>query len=202
MAPDIDTAPVVLYKNGKPVAVVMAIDVRNVEELKPEQAPSYEEGHGLATLGTKLDVTEGAPAAPVTFDLARVKKAFPGAKVTGDERRGYKVVYGGARPTFTVQFGEPEVTERAIKEHGLENVPRVFLRVRGGFDVINGEAVIQLGKAAEDQTLDHEIMHAAMALVLTAEERGQLLQKYGNDEGVAKAYADWNPSKPSTIFEN
>jgi hypothetical protein len=149
----------------------------------------------------KFATAEPAPAARV--GLPEVKRAFPGAKVTGREG------------TFVVRL--PNGRELAVETDATIHVdPQAFFKGRGRqpregevvgiFEDVPGRAIpldgiIRLAKGAGEQTLRHEHLHAAMSLALTGKERSALLERYKNEEGVAEAYAKWKPQTPHTLFQ-
>jgi len=92
---------------------------------------------------------------------------------------------------------DEEVLESIARERGAKNADQVragAMRIAGAFQRLSaGEGMIELSKYERDDTLDHEIFHAAMRMVLTPAEIRTILKKYGNEEMAADAYANWNP---------
>jgi hypothetical protein len=73
-------------------------------------------------------------------------------------------------------------------------------RATGASQRVGRDGVIWLSKEADQGTVNHEAFHIAWA-TLTNRERSALTKRYGSEEGAAKAYGDWTPSRKEGIFE-
>lgn len=161
---------------------------------------------------------EGHLAPSATVDLARVRRAFPGAEWS--EREGkFAAKIGGMdvvlEPDATIRVSEAARPAQAISAKAAGAVPGGA--VEGVTYALPKRTLVQIAKGAADNVIDHEALHVAMRLALSDKERAAVLRKYGFDERkqykdrgaaeleaeerAAEAYSRWKPEQPNGLFQ-
>lgn len=147
-----------------------------------------------AAQGTlKFKAGEGPTLPGITRE--HVEQAFPSGKVTEAPEGHWDVALPGDR----------NIRVR-ITPDGIEFNPEAFKagygrdisgaeKIVGSWQRIGRDGLISLAKEADASVLSHESFHAAMDVALSAKEKAAVLEKYGNEEAAAEAYARWEPAK-------
>ena len=132
--------------------------------------------------------------------LARVRFALPGVEVR-PVQGGYSARLNGGELFITHQ-GELQYNPAEFQAaHGGEapDDPHVV----GEFRRIGKDGIIWLANpdATElsEDTLPHELLHAAADMVLKDKERGRVLDKFGSWEDAAQAYPEWYKNRATQV---
>ena len=138
--------------------------------------------------------TEGREIPGIKIDT--VQRVFPTGKVAALEGGGWDVTLPNGRRVGI-----------RVSENGIEYNPEAFKagrqREKGAAEQIVGSwqkmldrnSLVLLAKEAGEGTLRHEAFHEAMNMALTDKERKAVIERYGDEETAADAYAAWSPAK-------
>lgn len=172
---------------------------------KANAAPQGQKGQGLLVAQppgvAETGVPKVAPEAPGGPSFISVlKKHFPGSspsEVSIKYLDGTETGYSLTLPNGTKLIVEPNRKrivfdkERAASEHGVD-----VARVKGASGKYKSQAdlkqeglgVIELLEGAKEGTLTHEKLHALMDLVLSKDQKADILKRFGTEERAAEAF--------------
>lgn len=161
---------------------------------------SLQAGKYLDLHGDRAALRAGeSPESHIT--AADIRRAFPRAKTEQLEDGRFRVEVGGGREVIVEPGleGIQIAVETVRRDYGRDPLPGE--QAVGRYVRIDRDGLIQLSRRGGDaEILNHETFHAAVDLVLTEHEKGQLLKKWGTEEAAAEAYSKLKAEEPTGLL--
>lgn len=133
------------------------------------------------------------------LDHKAIQRAFPTGKISQVDG-SHIVDLPHGRQIRVTTGGDIEYNASAFKK-GYDRDLSEGEEIVGSWQKLDRGGVIQLAKEGDEGTLNHEVFHSAMDLVLSPREKARILEKYGSEEKAADAYAAWNPKTEHGLFQ-
>ncbi len=170
----------------------------------PLEAPADQNN---VPLSTENGTGNEGQVQPARVQVEDVQTAFPNAHVAETPENGgfYVELPNGSVVTVTPN-AEIQVDPKVLEQGYGQNRLGEDEYIAGAYKIIGKDAIIGLSKDVPPgevrPTIKHESFHIAEQLVLTPQEIAAVERQFGDSEGRAKAYEDWNPAEqPNTIFQ-